>query len=183
MKSPEKDETEMGNYSLEAGETIWHIKCKCCGSKKNRVIGFVCKDGRGHAKYYALLNIEEKRPRVGLTISVGPWSDRSASSDRTPALHFELPRRSWAHLDFWSEGDETHMDIRHPNTSPHFPWEKGGAPLMPEQANDRSVFHEISSVANFIVNTDPAISSYLNGGRVNVLGREVQHGVHPARCC
>ena len=72
-----------GNYSLEAGETVWHITCKCCVRKKNRVIGFVRKDSRGHAKYYALLNVEEERPRVGLTISVGPWSDLSARSERT----------------------------------------------------------------------------------------------------
>ena len=70
----------MSDYSLETGETVWRIACRCCGRQKNRVMGFICRDGRGHAKYYALLNIEEKRPRVGLTLSVGPWSDRSDRS-------------------------------------------------------------------------------------------------------
>jgi len=173
----------MGHYSLETGETVWHITCKCCGRKKNRVIGFVCEDGRGHAKYYALLNIEERRPRAGLTISVGPWLDRSAGSDRTPTLDSELPGRSWAHLDVWSEYDGTHLDIRHPNTSPHYPWEKGGVPLTREQAKVSGAIHEICSVANFIVNTDPAISSYLNGRGVNAVGRDVRHGVHSVRSC
>jgi len=173
----------MGNYSLEPGDTVWHITCKCCGRKKNRVIGFVYKDGRGHAKYYALLNIEEERPRVGLTVSVGPWSDRSAGSDRTPALDFELPGRSWAHLDVWSAYDGTHVDIRHPNTSPHFPWEKGGTPLTREKAEVSRATQEIWSVTKFIVNADPAISSYLNGENVSVVRREVRHGVHPARSC
>jgi len=173
----------MGNYSLEIGETVWHITCKCCGRKKNRVIGFVCKDGCGHAKYYALLNIEEKRPRVGLTISVGQWLDRSDRSSRTPSLEFELRRRSWAHLDVCCEHDGMHMDIRDPKTSPHYPWEKGGAPLAREQAKVSSAIQDIWLVANFIAGTDPAISSYLSGRTVNVAGREVHNGVHPARCC
>lgn len=174
---------EMSNYSLEAGETVWHITCKCCGRMKNRVIGFVCKNGRGHARYYALLNVEEKRPRVGLTLSVGPWSDRSARSDRTPTLESELPRRSWVHLDVSSESDGMHIDIRDPKTSPHYPWEKGGTPLTPEQTKVGSAISEIWSVADFVINTDPAISSYLGGQGVDAVGREVQHGVHPARSC
>lgn len=173
----------MSAYTLEIGETVWRITCKCCGRQKNRVIGFVCRDGRGHAKYYALLNIEEKRPRVGLTLSVGAWSDRSASSARTSDLDSELSERSWVHLDVWSEYDGTHMGIRHPSTSPHYPWEKGGVPLTREQAKVSSAIQEIWSVANFIVDTDPAISSYLNGKGVNAVRREVRHGVHPARSC
>ena len=173
----------MGRYSLEIGETLWHITCSCCGRKKNRVIGFVCQNGCGHAKYYALLNVEEKLPRVGLTISVGEWSDRSDRSSRTATLEFELRNRSWAHLDVWSEHDGMHMEIHHPKTSPHYPWEKGGAPLAREQATTCNAIQEILSAANFIVKTDPAISSYLNGGNVDAVGREVRHGMHPTRSC
>ena len=46
-----------------------------------------------------------------------------------------------------------------------------------------SAIQEIWSVANFIVDTDPAISSYLNGKGVNAVGREVRQGVHLARSC
>jgi hypothetical protein len=174
---------EMGNYSLETGETVWHITCRCCGRKKSRVIGFVCNDLRGHGKYYALLNVEEKSPRVGLTISVGSWSDRSPRSERTPLLETELPERSWAHLDVRLEGDGAQMDIRNPDTSPHYPWEKGGAPITPEDAKISNEIQEIWEVANFVVSTDPAISSYLHGMGVDATGRQVQDGVHPARCC
>jgi len=81
------------------------------------------------------------------------------------------------------EHDGMHMDIRDPKTSPHYPWEKGGAPLAREQAKVSSAIQDIWLVANFIAGTDPAISSYLSGRTVNVAGREVHNGVHPARCC
>ena len=173
----------MSGYSLEPGENLWSLICKCCGKEKNRVMGLVYKYGSAHAKYYALLNVAEERHRVGLTLSVGPWSDSSARSARTSDLDSELSERSWAHLDVWSEYDGTHMDIRHPNTSSHYPWEKGGAPLTREQARVSSAIQEIWSVAAFVIDTDPAVSSYLNGRGVNPVGRELRQARHPARCC
>ena len=61
----------MSDYSLEIGEYLWRLTCDCCGKQNNRVWGFISKNGDAHAIYYALLNIEEECPRVGLTLSVG----------------------------------------------------------------------------------------------------------------
>ena len=134
-------------------------------------LGFYLK-GRAHGVFYALLNVEDERPRVGLTLSVGPWWDGTDPS-----------QRSWVHLDVWSETDGTHMGIRDPKESNFYPWEKGGTPLTREQAKLSSAIQEIWSVADFIVDTDRAVSSYLNGSGVDTVGREMRQADHPARNC
>jgi hypothetical protein len=54
--------------------------------------------------------------------------------------------------------------------------EKGGAPLNPEQAAANGMTDEIQSVAKFVVETDPAISSYLHEIEVNTVGRKPPRG-------
>lgn len=162
----------MSAYSLETGEYLWHLTCDCCGEKKNRVWGFVSKNGDAHALYYALLNIDEDKPRVGLTLSVGPWWDGTHPS-----------QRSWVHLDVWTETDGTHMGIRDPKESNFFPWEKGGTPLDRDQAKASDVIQEIWSVADYIVESDPAVSAYLNGRGVDEGGREIRQADHPSPNC
>lgn len=61
----------MNPYTLETGEFIYLLRCDCCNQEKKRVFGFVSKDGDAHSVYYALLNVTEEKPRVGLTVSVG----------------------------------------------------------------------------------------------------------------
>ena len=96
----------MNPYQLETGEYIYRLRCDCCDQAKKRVFGFVSKDGEAHSVYYALLNITEDKPRVGLTLSVGPWW-----GDTNPA------DRKWIHADVWSEDDvstwhcETHNNL------------------------------------------------------------------------
>lgn len=89
-----------------------------------------------------------KAPRVELTLSVGPWWEGTEPS-----------RRSWVHLNVWSEGDGIHMNIRDPKESNFYPWEKGGTSLTREEAKLSSVLAEIWTVADFIVGADPAVSS------------------------
>jgi hypothetical protein len=133
---------------------------------------FISKDGNAHAVYYALLNVEDERPRVGLALSVGPWWDGTDPS-----------QRSWVHLNVWSEAGETHMGIRDPAESNSYPWEKGGLPLTREPAKLSSAIQEIWQVADFIVDTDRAVSSYLDGSGVDMVGREIRQADHPARNC
>jgi hypothetical protein len=163
---------EMSDYSLETGEYLWRLTCDCCGKQKNRTWGFISKNGDAHAIYCALLNVEEERPRVGLTLSVGPWWDGSEPS-----------QRSWVHLDIWPGNDGTHMGIRDPKESNYYPWEEGGTPLTREQATLSDTIQEIWPVADFIVATDAAVSSYLKGSGVDAVGREIQQADYPARNC
>ena len=162
----------MSDYGLETGEYIYRLTCDCCGSEKNRVWGFVSKKGDAHAVYYALLNVTEEEPRVGLTLSVGPWSERTNPS-----------QRSWVHLNVWSEEDGIHMNIRDPKESNFYPWEKGGTGLTREEAKRSSVIQEIWSVADFVVDTDPAVTSYLDGNGITADGRETRQADHPSPSC
>jgi hypothetical protein len=162
----------MSDYSLETGEYVYRLTCECCGNEKNRVWGFISKNGDAHAVYYALLNVTEENPRVGLTLSVGPWWDGTNPSQRL-----------WPHLNVLSEADGIHMNIRDPKESNFYPWEKGGASLTREQAKLSSSIHEIWSVADFIVDRDPAVSSYLEGSAVATYGREMRQADHPSRNC
>ncbi len=65
----------MSAYTLELSPYIYRLKCEYCDQAKKRVFGFISKEDDAHAVYYALLNITEGKPRVGLTVSVGPWCE------------------------------------------------------------------------------------------------------------
>jgi hypothetical protein len=162
----------MSDFSLETGEDVVRVKCECCGNEKKRVWGFVSKSGDAYAVYYALLNVTEDSPRVGLTVSIGPWWE-----DTEPS------QRSWCQIDIRTEPDKFQFVIRDPKESNFYPWERGGAPLSPEQVAANGMTDEIQSVAKFIVQTDPAISSYLDEIEVNTVGRQPREADRPQRSC
>ena len=110
----------MSDFSLETGEDVVRVNCECCGNEKKRVWGFVSKSGDAHAVYYALLNVTEDRPRVGLTVSIGPWWE-----DTEPS------QRSWCHIDIRTEVDKFQFVIRDPKESNFYPWERGGRTSKP----------------------------------------------------
>ena len=150
-------------YSLETGKYVNELTCTCCGEKKTRVWGFVNKQDSAHAVYYALLNVAEEQPRIGLTLSVGPWW-----ADTNPG------QRAWIHVEVWSEEDGVHMNIRNPEDSNFYPWEKGGRPYTRQEALTSELIDEFWSVADFIVDSDPAIASYLCGDPIDANGRELK---------
>ena len=128
--------SDLSDLSLETGEGIVGVQCECCGNEKQRVWGFGSKSGEAHAVYYALLNVTEERPRIGLTLSMGPWWE-----DAKPA------QRSWCHIDIRTEPDKFQFEIRDPKESNFYPWEQGGRPLNPEQAAATGVTDEVQAVA------------------------------------
>ena len=135
-------------------------------------MGFVSKSGEAHAVYYALLNVTEDCPRIGLTLSIGPWWDGTEPS-----------QRSWCHIDLRTQPDKFQLEIRDPKESNFYPWEKGGRPLNPEQVAATGITSEVQAVANFVVQTDPAISSYLDGMELNTSGRKPREADRPQRSC
>ncbi len=162
----------MGDYNLVIGKVLYRVTCECCGTQKNRVWGLVCKGGDVHAVCYALLNTTEDIPRVGLTLAVGPsWGGPESS------------KRTWVHTEVRAEGQKPQFVIRNPPDSNFSPWEKGGTPLSPEQARVNEATQEIRELANFVVQTDAAISSYLARGIVDPAGREQRDTDHPQRSC
>jgi|GEM_PF-2336990 hypothetical protein len=162
----------MGSYALETGQYIYRLTCECCLTQKDRVWGFVSKEGDSHAVYYALLNLEERCPRVGLTLSVGPWWEGTEPSQRV-----------WLHVDVCTGERGIEMGIRDPKESNFYPWEKGGTPLNREEALASSAIEEIWAVADFIVATDVAVSSYLSGKGVDEKGREPRKADQASHSC
>lgn len=162
----------MSQYTLELGEYIYRLRCECCSKSKKRVFGFVKKDSDAHSVYYALLNVTEGKPRVGLTVSVGPWWENTNPSER-----------KWIHAEAWSEDDGIHMALRDPQQSNFYPWPRGGLPLTPDEARASELIEEIWAVADFIVEQDPAVSSYLEGIDLNEQGREERDADGAARSC
>jgi hypothetical protein len=162
----------MGGYSLTIGKVLYRLTCECCGTEKNRVWGLVCNDGDVHAVYYALLNTTEDIPRVGLTLAVGPsWGGPESS------------KRMWVHTEVRSAAEKLQFVIRDPHESNFSPWEKSGTPLTPVQASVNEATQEIRKCANFVVQRDVAISSYLARGIVDPAGREHRDTDHPQRSC
>jgi len=75
------------------------------------------------------------------------------------------------------------MGIRDPKESNFYPWEKGGTPLNREEALASSAIEEIWAVADFIVATDVAVSSYLSGKGVDEKGREPRKADQASHSC
>ena len=107
----------MSDLSLETGEDVVRVKCECCGNEKKRVWGFVSNSGDAHAVYYALLNVTENSPRVGLTVSIGPWWE-----DTEPS------QRSWCHVDIRTDPTNFSSSFETP-TSPTSTRGRGAAHL------------------------------------------------------
>ena len=63
----------MAKLTVELSEHFNRFKCDHCGEDSVTVWGFVAKDGRAHAVYYA--NMVEAHPEleVRMTVSIGNW--------------------------------------------------------------------------------------------------------------
>lgn len=148
-------------YNLQLGPNVREVICDCCGKIKNRVWGVVSCEGVAQGVYFALLNIDEPEPRVGLTLSVGDWSN-----EKNPA------GRRWIQIGIRRIAADVKMKVAEPTESNFYPWEAGGQPLSREQAILSEFIDEFWAVADFIVAEDPALVSYLISEPVDTKGRE-----------
>ncbi len=151
-------------FLVEPENYVQELICQCCGRLKKRVSGFVHNGKELHARYYALLNVTEEKPRIGLTLSIGRWQDDVFAE-----------RRKWIHLDVLLE-KEGELDelICPPADCSFYPWEEGGQELSPDEAVDDSLMPEFWKISDFILNDDPVLRSYLMRQPLNVEGREIR---------
>jgi hypothetical protein len=162
----------MSDLSLETGEDIVRVTCECCGNEKKRVWGFVSKSGDAHAVYYALLNVTEDRPRIGLTLSLSPWWDGTEPS-----------QRSWCHIDIRTLPHKYDFKIKDPKESNFYPWERGGRPLTPEQASANGLTDEIQSVSKSSSKQIRRFHPILDETEVNTTGRTPREADGPQHSC
>ena len=148
----------MSNLGVELGEELSDIECTECGGTHKSAYGFVYKDGDAFGVYFATLHTGHAEPSVGLTLSMGKWWDDDA-----------IEERSWIFLRIRVEDDEYRMRLLDPALSHHRNYEALGRPLKREMALDSPLLEEFFRVADYIVENDPAVTSYLDTGTVDVV--------------
>ena len=141
--------------SIELGENLAEVECES-GPNHRSAYGFVYKDEDAFGVYFALMHVESKEPWVGLTVSIGKWWDDEA-----------IDERSWVFLKVWSTPDWFQMGLINPERSRHFGDKDLGAPLDRQAALASPLRDQFFAVADFIVENDPAVNSYLNTGVID----------------
>ena len=154
----------MNLFSVELGPEVANIVCDCCGNPFKSVCGFIKKNNWAHSIYFASLQTGHSEIKVGLTISIGKfWKD---SADQNP---------SWVFLTVVPNAEKWTMTVEPPEASRHFGSESLGKPLSLDKLRNDPVFDDFTAVAHFILDNDPAVTSYLSGKDVNILGRVCKH--------
>lgn len=150
-------------FVLEPSENFKELICECCGEPKQRAWGFVHDDsGATQAAYFALCNSTEPEPRVGLTISAGQWGDDNLDPRRV---------RSWVHIEVRVIDGQPMMRAEEPEKSNVYPLEIGGRPLSREEFLRSEEKTRFWSLADYIIEADAALESYLRTGKVDTVGR------------
>jgi hypothetical protein len=144
-------------FSLELGEEPASIKCSDCGKQVTSVCGFVSRNGDAYSTYFALLHTGHAEIIVLLTISIGKWWDDEALSER-----------HWLAMSVRPSETKFNMRIEEPKKSRHSNWKPLGISLTRAEALASPLREEFFSVADYIVENDPAVNSYLNGQEVNL---------------
>lgn len=151
-------------FSLELGDEVSNKICDCCGEQYKSVVGFITQDGDAYATYFATLQTGRPEITVGLTLSIGKWWDDTA-----------LDERHWIYLTVKPSPENFNMKIEEPNCSAHFNFKPLGIALSREEALASSMKEDFFAVADYIVEEDPAVNSYLMGQEVNIHGRVCKH--------
>lgn len=155
------------DYKLKLGPYVINLTCECCNKPVKRVWGFMNKDGRAYAVYYALLaGHEDDERRVGLTVSVGKWWEDDPAS---------VVSRHWCHMQARTQAGKAVLRVEEPAESNQYPWPGGGQPMTREEMLASDLRDEFFAVADFVNVEDPAINTYLLGEEVSIRGRGCKH--------
>ena len=102
--------------------------------------------------YFALLHTGHDDVVALLTISIGKWWDDDAFDER-----------HWLVLTVTPSEKQFDMRIGEPELSRHVNWKPLGIALSRREALESPLRDEFFAVADYIVESDPAVKSYLNG--------------------
>jgi hypothetical protein len=155
-------------FSLELGSEVANLTCGCCGKPFKSVCGFITKDDWAYSVYFATLQTGHDQPAVGLTVSIGKWWDDSDEA---------VQQREWVymHVRPSEKADGFEVRLEEPASSRHANSKMLGRGLEPEEARAHPLLDEFFAVSDFVIDNDPAVFSYLSGGKVNVAGRVCKH--------
>jgi hypothetical protein len=139
-----------GRFSLELAEDITSITCSHCGKQLKSVCGFITRKGDAYSTYFALLHTGHNEIVVLLTISIGKWWDDEAFNER-----------HWVAITVRPSETQFNMRIEEPDRSRHVNWKPLGIPLSRNDALASPLRKAFFEVADFIVEQDPTVNSYL----------------------
>jgi hypothetical protein len=138
------------NFSLELGD-VAIVLCNHCGKQMMSVCGFIKRNSNAYSVYFALLHTGHDEVVALLTISIGQWWDEDA-----------FDQRSWLVLTVRPSEKQFDMRIEEPEQSRHSKWKPLGTALSRTEALRSPLRDEFFAVADYIVESDPTVKSYLN---------------------
>jgi hypothetical protein len=161
-----KDSKPTGSFSLELGTEVVNITCDHCGKLFKSVNGYITKDDYAYSAYFATIQSGHDEIAVGLSLSIGKWWDDAAVNERT-----------WVYLRIWpsESGSGFEMRIEEPEGSRHVDSKILGRKLSSSEARHSSLLNDFFAVADYVIDNDPAVLSYLSGEEVNIAGRVCKH--------
>lgn len=153
-------------FSLELGPEVANIKCDHCGAPFKSVNGYIKKDDSPYSIYFASLQTGHNDTMVGLTVSIGRFWDDTA-----------VDQRSWLYLRVWPSESGSGFEIRveEPEASRHLNSKIIDKKLTCEQARKSPLLDGFFAVADYVIDNDPAVLSYLSGDEINIAGRVCRH--------
>jgi hypothetical protein len=144
-------------FSLELGPNVDEVICSCCSKQLLSVCGFIALEGNAYSTYFALLHTAHDEIVVALTISIGKWWDDDA-----------LTERHWILMTVRPSESEFHMRIEEPEKSRHINFKQLGIPLTRNEALASPLREKFFEVADYIIERDPSVHSYLEGQKLTV---------------
>jgi hypothetical protein len=163
-----ENQNRFDTFSLELGPEVANIICDHCGHSFKSVNGFIKKDDWAYSIYFATLQTGHDDIEAGLTVSIGKWWDDSNSA---------VAGRNWVYMRVWpsESGSGFEMRIEEPEGSRHVNFTNLGNKLSRSEALQSPLLHEFFAVADYAIDNDPAVISYLSGNEINIAGRICKH--------
>lgn len=163
-----ENQNVVDGFSLELGPEVTNIVCDHCGNSVKSVNGFIKKDDWAYSIYFATLQTGHDSIEAGLTVSIGKWWDDSDSA---------VAERSWVYMRVWPSESGSGFEIRieEPEGSRHVNFKNLGSKLTPDEARHSPLLNDFFAVADYAIDNDPALLSYLCGNEINIAGRTCKH--------
>jgi hypothetical protein len=163
-----ESQNSVDGFSLELGPEVANIVCDHCGHSFKSVHGFIKKDNSAYSIYFATLQTGHDDIEVGLTVSIGKWWDDSDSA---------VAERSWVYMRVWpsQSGSGFEMRLEEPEASRHVNFKSLGNKLAPDEARKSPLLNDFFAVADYAIDNDPAVLSYLSGNEINITDRVCKH--------
>lgn len=155
----------MADYKLELSDVTAHLDCSCCAKGMTSICGFVRRDSRPYAMYYAILHNNLIDQFVRLSVSMGAGWETTNLDERLALCMDLLPR-----------GDDWAISVQDANDSPQESFVPFGHWLNREEAREHSALPEFLELTTFIMQHDPAVASYMARSEMSWVGRKQGNG-------